>query len=223
MERAPWPVGLVFGLSLVLVVGLVGPLLLFNPAFTTMLQERHGVARAFGTTQPEIERVTASFLADIYLDGDFAASLDGDQPLLEDDERSHMRDVSRLVRLLAGVGVMGLILAGVAGAWLRREPRRQGRIMLIVGGGIGTAAILVALAFAVAFDAAFTAFHELFFPPGTWQFAPGSALITLFPEGFWFDAALAAGATIVVAALAVTLVGLARWRGARRASGAGLP
>lgn len=222
MERAPGPVGLLFGLSLAVVVALVGPLLLFNPAFTTLLQERHGVAEALGTTQPEVERVTASFLADIYLDGDFAASLDGGQPLLDDDERSHMRDVSSLVRVLAGIGVMGLVLAGVTGAWLRREPPRQGRIMLGVGGGIGTAAVLVALTFAVAFDAAFTVFHQLFFPPGTWQFAPGSALITLFPEGFWFDAALAAGGTIVLAALTVTLVGFARWRGARGASRAGL-
>lgn len=88
--------------------------------------------------------------------------------------------------------------------------------MLIAAGGIGVAAILLAGIFAVAFEPAFLAFHALFFPAGTFLFAPGSNLIRLFPEGFWFDAALAAGATIILAALVVTGIGLRRWRGASR-------
>ena len=51
MERAPWPVGLLFGLSLAVVILLAGPLLLFNPLFTSALQVRHDVAAAFDTTQ----------------------------------------------------------------------------------------------------------------------------------------------------------------------------
>jgi integral membrane protein (TIGR01906 family) len=215
MERAPWPVGLLFGLALAIVVVLAGPLLLFNPAFTSALQLRHDVAGSFGATQQEIERVTASYLGDIYLDGDFAASLDGDEPLLDANERSHMSDVSRLVRLLAGIGVAALVMAVVTGAWLRHEPRRQGLIMLSAGGAIGALALLLAGIFAVAFEPAFLAFHALFFPPGTYLFETGSDLITLFPEGFWFDAALAAGASIILAALVVTVIGLRRWRGDR--------
>ena len=216
MERAPWPVGLLFGIALAVVVLLVGPLLLFNPVFTSALQVRHGVAASFDTTQEEIERVTGSYLADIYLDGAFDASLDGEEPLLGADERSHMTDVSRLVRLLAGIAIVALILAVVAGAWLRHEPRRQGRIMLIAAGSIGAAALLLAGVFAVAFEPAFLFFHEIFFPPGTYLFETGSDLITLFPEGFWFDAALLAGGSIVVVALAVTAIGLRRWRTAER-------
>jgi uncharacterized membrane protein len=64
----------------------------------------------------------------------------------------------------------------------------------------------------VAFDAMFLAFHEIFFPPGTYLFEPGSRLITLFPEGFWFDASLAAGGAVVLTALVVGLIGVARWR-----------
>ena len=212
MERAPWPIGLLFGLALAVVTLLAGPLLLFNPVFTSALQVRHDVAASFGTTQAEIERVTGSYLGDIYLDGDFDASLDGDEPLLDADERSHMSDVSRLVRLLAGVTIVGLVAVGVTAAWLRREPRRQGRIMLISAGGIGAVAILLAGVFAVAFEPAFLFFHELFFPPGTYLFETGSDLITLFPEGFWFDAALLAGGSIVLVAVAVTLIGFRRWR-----------
>ena len=213
MERAPWAVGLLFGLSLAVVITLVGPLLLFNPWFTSALQVRHDVATALDTTQQEVERVTSSYLGDIYLDGRFDASLDGEVALLDDDERSHMTDVSRLVRLLAGIAVAALILAAVTGTWLRHEPRRQGRIMLVAAGAIGSVALLLAGIFAVAFEPAFLAFHELFFPPGTYLFEEGSRLITLFPEPFWFDAALAAGAAIIAVALAVTVIGLRRWRG----------
>ena len=212
MQRAPWAAGLLFGLSLAIVVTLAGPLLLFNPWFTSALQARHGVAEALSTTPPEVDRVTGEILGDLYLDGPFDAALAGDEPILNERERSHMHDVAVLVRILVGVLVMALVLGGVALAWLRREPARMGRIMLVVGGVIGGVAILLAGVFAVAFEPAFLAFHELFFPPGTYLFERGSKLIALFPEGFWFDAALAAGATVVVAAVLVTLVGLRLWR-----------
>jgi integral membrane protein (TIGR01906 family) len=215
VERAPWPIGLLFGLSLAVIILLLGPLALFNPAFTSALQERHGVAAELRTSSADVERVTSSFLADIYLAGDFTASLDGSVPLLDPDERSHMTDVSRLVRILAGILILALVLAGVTAVWLRREPRRQGRIMLLAAGAVGAAAVVLALVFALAFDAAFTAFHELFFPPGTWQFPTGSDLIVLFPEPFWFDAALLAGVAVVVTAAAVSLIGFRRWRAGR--------
>lgn len=212
MERAPWAAGLLFGLSLAIVVTLAGPLLLFNPWFTSALQARHGVAAALSTTTPEVDRVTGEILGDLYADGPFDAALSGDEPLLNERERSHMHDVAVLVRILLGVLVMALVIGGVALAWLRREPGRIGRIMLVVGGVIGGMAIVLAGIFAVAFEPAFLVFHELFFPPGTYLFEPGSKLITLFPEGLWFDAALAAGATIVIAAVLVTLIGFRLWR-----------
>lgn len=215
MERAPWPVGLLFGLGLAVVILLAGPLLLFNPPFVYLLQDRHEVAeQSFEGMHDRVDAVTLSLLVDIYFDGPFDASLDGGEPLLDADERSHMSDVSRLVRLLAGITIVALIVVGVAAAWLRREPRRQGRIMLIAAGSIGGGAILLAGIFAVAFEPAFLFFHELFFPPGTYLFPTGSDLIRLFPQGFWFDAALAAGASIVLVALVVTLIGFRRWRAA---------
>lgn len=214
MDRPAWPIGLAFGLSLAVVILLAGPLLLFNPAFTSALQARHDVPASFGTSQENIERVTASYLVDIYLDGDFSAALEGDEPLLDAEERSHMADVSRLVRLLGGITIVAFVVALVTGALLRREPGRQGLVMLISAASIGGVALLLAGIFAVAFEPAFLLFHELLFPPGTYLFEPGSDLITLFPEGFWFDAALAAGAVIVITAIAVTFIGFRRWRGA---------
>ena len=210
MQPAPWPVGLLFGVALAVLITLVGPLLLFNPAFTAVLQDRHEVAEAFGTSPAEVGRVTGEILVDLYTDGAFDAAFDGEPPLLNERERSHMHDVAVLVRLLAGVVLLALIVAVISGFWLRAEPRRQGRIMLLSAAAIGAVAVVLAVAFAVAFEPAFLAFHTLFFPPGTYLFEAGSKLITLFPQGFWFDASLAAGAAIVFSALVVTAIGL--WR-----------
>lgn len=203
-------------------VTLAGPLLLFNPWFTSALQARHDVADAFQVSRAEIDRVSGEILVDLYVGGDFDASLTPGQPLLDERERSHMGDVSSLVRLLAGITVVALVLAVVTGAWLRHERQRQGRIMFTAAGLVGAIALLLAGVFAVAFEPAFLAFHAIFFPPGTYLFSEGSQLIVLFPEGFWFDASLAAGAAIVLAALVVALIGFARWRGGRDDATSGL-
>lgn len=210
MARAPWPVGALLGIGLAVVITLAGPLLLFNPAFTSLLQARHAVPAAFDTSQSEVDRVTAEILGDLFVGGSFDAAISGEDWLLNARERSHMGDVSRLVQILLGVTLVALLVATVSAWLLRAEPRRQGRIMLITAGAIGAVALVLAMVFAVAFDAAFLAFHQLFFPPGTYLFEPGSQLITLFPGGFWFDASLVAGAAIVLTALVVALIGVRR-------------
>jgi integral membrane protein (TIGR01906 family) len=211
---APRPVGILFGLALALVITLLGPLALFNPLFTSALQARHDVAEAFGTSQAEVDRVTAEILGDLYLDGGFDAAFDGREPLLDDRERTHMHDVARLVRLLALITLVAVTVAIASALALRREPARRGRIMVFAAVGVGVAAVILAVIFAIAFEAAFLAFHAIFFPPDSFLFAPGSNLITLFPEPFWFDATLAAGGAIVGTALVVAGIGWARSRSA---------
>ena len=208
MRRAPWPISLLFGASIGLLILLTGPLLLFNPWFVSALQARHDVAESFETSQAEVDRVTGEFLADLFTDGDFEATLDG-QPLLDDAERSHMSDVSNLVRLLVLAAVVALIVAALTGTLLRGESRRMATVLLGTAAALGAAGLVVGLVFAVAFDAAFLAFHAIFFPPGTYLFEPGSNLVTLFPGGFWFEASLIAGATVVLSALVVLLIGVA--------------
>ena len=212
MSRAPRIVGLAFGLGLAVVIVLAGPLLLFNPLVTSALQARHQVAAGFGVDQAAIDRVTTELLVDIYTGGAFDAQLTEGQTLLNERERSHMTDVSNLVRLLAAITVVGLVVAVVAGRALNRESRRQGAVMVVSAGALGAVAVALGLAFALAFDATFLAFHAIFFPPGTYLFEPGSNLIGLFPGGFWFDASLAAGAAVLLTAVAVALVGLRRTR-----------
>jgi len=80
--------------------------------------------------------------------------------------------------------------------------------MVAAAVGIGTAAVLLGFFFAVAFDAAFAAFHGIFFAAGTWQFGPDSNLLRFFPEPFWYEIALVAGVTILIGAILVALLGL---------------
>ena len=209
MRSAPWPVSLLFGLSVAALILLAGPLLLFNPWFVSALQERHEVAQAFGTTREEVDRVTAEMLADLFTAGDFDAAFEDGEPLLDEAERSHMADVSRLVRLLMVVAASAAILVAVCGTLLRGDPRRMANVLLLVASLLAAAGIALGVVFAVAFEPAFLAFHALFFPPGTYLFGPGSDLIRLFPEPFWFEASLIAGATVVLSALVVFAVGVA--------------
>ena len=144
-------------------------------------------------------------LGDLFTGGRFTESLDGEAPILDPSERSHMADVGGLVRILAGLEVLALVVLLVSAWMLRRERARRGRLLLAAALAVGAAAVVLGLFFALAFDAAFTAFHGLFFKAGTWQFGPESNLIRLFPEPFWFETSLLAGLSIVLSA------GLAIW------------
>ena len=145
-------------------------------------------------------------LRDLFVDGSFSESLDGETAVLDSSERSHMADVGRLVRILAGLEVVAVAVLLLSGWMLRRERARRGRLLLGAALAVGAAAVVLGLFFALAFETAFTAFHALFFRQGTWQFGPESNLIRLFPEPFWFETSLLAGLSIVLsAALAIWL------------------
>jgi uncharacterized membrane protein len=117
-----------------------------------------------------------------------------------------MADVGGLVRTLAALEIVGVVVLALTGWMLRRERARRGRLLLGAALGVGAAAVVLGLFFALAFETAFSAFHALFFRAGTWQFGPESNLIRLFPEPFWFETSLLAGLSIVVgAALAIWL------------------
>ncbi len=191
-------------------VALLAPLVLFNPWFVSLLQQRAESAMLLGASQAQLDAATGTILAHLWLGGNFLIRLTPDgAPLLDAFERSHMVDVSGLVRLLGVVTVVAAVVAILAGRILRGRPTAIGGALLAGAGIVGVVAVVVAVVFAVAFDAAFLAFHELFFRQGTYLFGPESNLIRLFPERFWYEASLTAGIFIVASALAVSVAG---WR-----------
>jgi hypothetical protein len=204
--RAGMSVVLAFGLAVAALILLTGPLLLFLPPVVSLEQARHDVPALLGTDRATVDRATASMLGDLLLNGDFAVSIDGQQPVLDESERSHMRDVGGVVRGLVLADAVALLVAVVARRRLRGEPDRRGRAILAAAAGIAVAAIVLGAFFALAFDAAFAAFHAIFFAAGTWQFGPDSNLLRFFPQPLWFEMALVAGATIVIAAALAALL-----------------
>ena len=193
---------------------LTGPLLLFNPWLVSAEQSRHGVAASLGTDQANVDRVTVAMLRDLFVNGDFAASLDGSAPILDASERSHMRDVGGLVRVLAALEAGALVALLLAGWLLRGEGTRRGRLLLRAAALVGLVALALGIFFAVDFGVAFASFHAIFFQAGTWEFGPDSNLIRLFPEAFWFETSLLAGLSIVVSAVLAAWVALRGMRAA---------
>ena len=214
-RRAPGWLVLLFGLAVATAVLLTGPLLLFVPQFVSFEQARHDVPALLGTDMAKVDRATRSMLGDLLIGGDFSVTIDGVQPVLDEAERSHMSDVGGVVRGLVLADAVALAIVIVVGRRLRSDLYRRGRAMVTAAAGIGSAAVALGIFFALAFDAAFAAFHAIFFAAGTWQFGPDSNLLRFFPEPFWYEIALIAGVTIVIGAVLVALLGV---RDMRRAA-----
>jgi integral membrane protein (TIGR01906 family) len=212
---APRRVGWLFALWVGVLTFLTGPLLLINPLFIGWLQERHDVADKLRLTQEELDRINGEIVWDIFSGGDFDVTFANGEPVLDAEERSHMSDVSRLVRLLVLLDVVAAAFAAWGGRLLRTDPYRLGRMIITGAGTVGVATVAMGLFAALAWDSAFTLFHELLFPPGTWSFPPDSTMIMLYPPDFWFDAAMIAGALVLATSAVLSYAG---WRRMREAS-----
>lgn len=213
---APRRVGWLFALWVGVLTLLTGPLLLINPLFIGWLQDRHDVADKLHITQQEIDRINGEIVWDIFSGGDFDVMFTNGQPVLGPDERAHMSDVSRLVRILVILDVVAIAFAAWGGRLLRTDPYRLGRMIMTGAGTVGIATVAMGLFAVIAWDSAFTVFHELLFPPGTWEFPADSTMILLYPPEFWFDAAMIA-AVLVLATAAVLSYG--GWRRMREVGG----
>lgn len=130
-------------------------------------------------------------------------------PLYNPSEISHMVDVKRVTDAIGRLWwVSALIVVGGLVLLLARPGTRLIGYRAIMGGGIATTILLLAIALFIllGWSVFFVQFHELLFPPGTWTFAYSDSLIRLFPEKFWFDlgvimSLLPLAAGIVVAGL----------------------
>lgn len=210
--RGPWA-GIVVGIPTAVVIVALAIVALLNPVWVAFEQGRAQSAAWTGYGPTDLRTVTDSILSDLVLGPpDFAVTLGG-APVLNDRERSHMRDVRNVfVALYLAAAVSALVL--LAGFALTRRSGRSELWRRLSRSGMVIAVVTVAggllgLAF---FDAAFELFHELFFPAGTFLFdARTDRLVQLFPDQFWSDTTIAVGVLIVVLSLALA------WFARRRA------
>jgi integral membrane protein (TIGR01906 family) len=137
--------------------------------------------------------------------------LDG-SPLYNARELKHMRDVQNVyqsVWRLWQIALALILLVAVALSW-RRETRAA-LVAAIQWGGIISATLVavVGLLAVIAWRLWFVAFHQIFFAAGTWMFNYSDTLIRLFPENFWFDAAMTISGLTLIGGLLFAWVG---WR-----------
>ena len=190
--------------------------------------EKYNISQTTGLSEPELKKA-ANGLINYYFNSDeeyisLTVLKDGEPfELFNQREVGHLKDVKALVqlnsRLLLGTAIYIGVYAGMCLFWRRKKYLRN----LARGTAIGSAVTLgmiVALgvgSMVGSFDQLFLQFHFLAFTNELWMLDPTKDyLIMLFPEGFWFDAAMLFGQITTGAAgtlLAVALVYLRRTRG----------
>jgi len=206
------------GLAAAVVVVAISILPFLTPAWVAFEQGRTNAAGLTGYAEPDLRGATDSILHDLVIGPpDFAVEVNG-TPVLEERERSHMRDVRGV---FAGFGLLALVSAGVlvAGVVGARRMGHVERAWRAIGTGMRVLVVAIVVAGVIAtfaFDAAFEVFHRLFFPGGSYTFDPRTdRLVQLFPFDFWSETTIVLGVAIVALALVVSV---AAGRLARRAS-----
>lgn len=187
--------------------------LFFNPLWIAFEQDRSGVAAITGYTPDEVRAVMGSILADLFIGPpEFAAMVDG-QPVLDAAERSHMVDVRNV--LLPFMALVGAALAVLALLLATSGRRRWLWRAIAIGSSILAAAgLVIGIAVLFFFDAAFLAFHLVFFPQGNFLFDPRSQRLTqLFPDQFWTETVIAIALGGLVLSIAAAILA---WRRAAR-------
>jgi integral membrane protein (TIGR01906 family) len=221
--RAPWwaaAAAFVIALAVPVVFTLAGVRAVMSHAFLYFEYNRPGFpADPYGFTTEDRLRY-APLAVDYLLNGAPIRFL-GDQtfpdgtPLYNARELRHMHDVQIVTTAAYAVGLALFALAALAAAALWRRGL-HGRLLGALTWGAMLALGLIAaivIGAALAWDTFFTLFHEVFFADGTWYFPYSDTLIRLFPEAFWFDAALVIGGFVITASL--VLLGAA-WAAGRR-------
>jgi Protein of unknown function (DUF1461) len=169
-------------------------LLLLTPVWT------HFAIDASGGWQVTGQRASAHALSD-RLVGELIAG-PGTFRDLGADEAAHMRDARTIFYGFVALSAISLAFVGVV---LARAPRNPLNWLAVARGGLWLAMILVGLGIfaALAFDTAFTLFHEIFFPGGNWAFPATSTLIRLYPTAFFELTGAALGVLGVAGGLGV--------------------
>ena len=208
---------LVIGLATALLILAVTIPLFLNPWWVSFEQGRAQAAAWTGYDASDLRVATDSILSDlVFGPPDFDVAVAG-APVLDERERSHMRDVRGVFAGFFGLTLIVAVAAVVIA--IRRRASAAGRRASWQAVRTGSVALIGALIFGgiislVAFDQLFETFHQVFFPGGSYTFDPATdKLVQLFPFAFWDETALVLGAVSIIVAIAVAFV--AHW-GVRR-------
>lgn len=204
-------------IALPIILTLISVRAVMTPAFIKFEYNRPGFPEdVYGFTR-EDRLHYAPFALDYLLSGagiDYLGNLafDDGYPLFNERELRHMVDVKTVVRIAFGgliIFTLGFAAAGYT-LWRDRNTRVEFWQGVFNGAILTISLIVFIVVFALtAWDAFFTSFHTLFFEQDSWRFAYSDTLIRLFPEQFWFDAALTIGTLTTAGAVGILL---AAWK-----------
>lgn len=177
--------------------------------------DRYDAAGRSGIARPELDRAARELIG--YFNSDQGSAdikvSQGDRavPLFNEREIRHLVDVKNLFRLVYRTQevALALALAYLVAAFVLARRASIARLAGQVAAGAGLAVALVlglgGLAL-VGFDDLWMRFHLLAFTNDLWQLDPSSDhLIQMFPDGFWFDAAMFVGLLTLAEAAALGL------------------
>ncbi len=178
--------------------------------------EKYNISQATGLADSELEKAASGLIGYFNSDEEYISLTvikDGEPfELFNQRETIHLKDVKGLIWLdywvLLGTLVYVLAYAGICLFWRKRSYWRRLAWGVIGGGGL-TLALMLALGLGtlLSFDQLFWQFHTIFFSNEFWQLDPTKDyLIMLFPEGFFYDAALFCA--LITTGLAVIMGGV---------------
>jgi integral membrane protein (TIGR01906 family) len=178
--------------------------------------EKYNVSQTTGLANSELDKVARGLISYFNSDEEYISlTVVKDNrlfALFNQREILHLKDIKGLIRLdysfLAGTLAYILAYASFCLFWRKRRYRRLA--WGVVGGGGITLALMLALGLGTVFgfDQLFWQFHVISFSNEFWRLDPTKDyLIMLFPQGFFYDAALFCA--IITAALAIILGGAA--------------
>ena len=185
-----------------------------TPPWLAFEQGRAQATAWTGYSEADLATMTNAIVADLVVGpAHFDVELGG-APVLNERERSHMRDVRTVFLGLWALAAASLLVLAVAA--LRADRTRAWRAVSRGAATLAVGVIAIGVVALVAFDALFELFHRIFFAGGTYTFDPGEErLVQLFPFQFWQETAMAVGAVIVVLCAIVWRVAAARGRADR--------
>jgi integral membrane protein (TIGR01906 family) len=126
-------------------------------------------------------------------------------------ELIHMEDVKEVLQASFLVAI-AISIASLGSIWYLRQTQQLGILWqsIMQGSFLTLASIITIIVIALgAWDTFFDTFHAIFFEDGTWRFLYSDTLIRLYPEQFWFDAALFVGGLTSIGSIFLWLLG---WR-----------
>jgi integral membrane protein (TIGR01906 family) len=194
------------GIATAIVIVALAVLPFLTPAWVSFEQGLSQAQAWTGYSEADLRTATNAILADLVIGPpDFDVEVAG-APVLDERERSHMRDVRVVFGGLAVAAAISVVVLAVA-AVRRRDHAATWRA--VRGGAIWLVVAVVGLGIfaVVAFDTLFETFHEVLFPAGSYDFDPTKdRLVQLFPFQFWQESAIAVGIVIIAISAVVAVV-----------------